>query len=192
VPIARLRIQETALLIVDVQERLMPAIADRERVTGNCAILLRMATELSVPSMVTEQYVKGLGRTVPEVSEAMGNPAARLEKTTFSAAVDLVREQLSRWRRSTVLVAGVEAHVCVLQTVLDLQAHGWQAFFVTDAISAGQRGQIPFAFQRMQLAGALPTGVLSAMYELMGDAKHESFRSCLELAKRIVPEERRK
>lgn len=185
-PIPRLAIPETALLIVDVQERLMPTIAERQRVCANCATLLRMATELSMPSMVTEQYVKGLGRTVPEVAEAMSNPAARLEKTSFSAAVDLLREQLQRWRRSTVLVAGVEAHVCVLQTVLDLQAHGWQAFYVTDAIAAGQPEQIPFAFERMRSAGALPTGVMSAMYELLGDASHPSFRTCLELTKKML------
>lgn len=161
----------------------MPTIEDRQRLVSSCATLLRMATELSVPSMVTEQYVSGLGRSVPEISEAMGNPAARLEKTRFSAAVDLVLEQLQRWKRSTVLVAGVEAHVCVLQSVLDLQAQGFQVFFVTDAISASQRDQIPHAFDRMRAAGALPTGVMGAMYELMGDATHPSFRTCLALVK---------
>jgi isochorismate hydrolase len=146
-----------------------------------------MANELAIPSLVTEQYVQGLGRTVPIVSQAMANPAARLEKTRFSAAVEMVVDQFRQWRRSTILVAGIEAHVCVLQSVLDLQASGFQCFVCTDAISAGQRDQIAPALQRMGAAGALPTGVMSAMYELMADARHPSFRACLELAKKIVP-----
>jgi nicotinamidase-related amidase len=84
-----------------------------------------------------------------------------------------------------VLVCGVEAHVCVLQTVLDLQAGGRQAFVCTDAVSASQRDQIQPALARMGAAGAVMTGVLSAMYELLGDCANENFRACLELAKSI-------
>src|SRR5262249_6854543 len=118
VPIPRLKAEETAILVIDVQERLMPTIVDRNKLCHNCAVLLRMANELAIPSLVTEQYVQGLGRTVDSVTAAMANPAARLEKTRFSAAVDMVVDQFRRWRRTTVIVAGIEAHVCVLQSVL--------------------------------------------------------------------------
>lgn len=184
-PIPRLDIPSTAILVIDVQERLMPSIVDRGRVETNCTLLLQMARELDIPAMVTEQYVKGLGRTVDAVAGAMPDPSWRIEKTQFSALIDLVDERLAEWRRPLVLVAGVEAHVCVLQTVLDLQATGRQAFVVTDAVSAGQRDQITPAFERMTRAGAVLTGVVSAMYELLHDARHPGFRACLELAKRV-------
>lgn len=184
-PIPRLRIPETALLVIDVQERLMPAIVDRERVTTNCAILLRMADALELPYFVTEQYPRGLGRTVEEVASAMSDQSRRVEKTRFTAAIDIILEELVAWRRPTVLLAGVEAHVCVLQTVLDLQAEGLQSFMCTDAISASQPGQVGPAFERMQAAGGVPTGVLAAMYELMEDATHPAFRVCLDLARAV-------
>lgn len=184
-PIPRLRAEQTALLVIDVQERLMPTIVDRQRLENNCGILLRLASELKIPYLVTEQYPRGLGRTVDAVAAVMADPSQRVEKTRFSALVDVVDEQLTAWNRTSILICGIEAHVCVLQTVLDLQATGRQCFVCTDAISASQRDQIAPAQQRMQRAGAVLTGVMSAMYELLGDAQHPSFRACLELAKAV-------
>jgi nicotinamidase-related amidase len=184
-PIPRLRIDDTALLVIDVQERLIPTIVDADRIVQNCAILLRMAHELGIPATVTEQYVKGLGRTVDSVAEALADQAARIEKTRFSAAIELVIDSLQSQRRGTVLICGLEAHVCVLQTVLDLHAGGRQCFVCIDAVSAGQREQIPYAYERMKDAGAVMTGIVSAMYELLEDSTHPSFRSCLELAKSV-------
>lgn len=184
-PIPRLRIDDLSLLVIDLQERIMPSMAERERVCLHATLLLRMANELGIPALLTEHCVQKMGRTVPDVALAVPNPAARVEKSTFSAALDLVVDQFRRWRRSTVLIAGIEAHVCVLQTVLDLQDSGFQCFVVTDAITSGQRDQVAPALERMRAAGALPTGVVSAMYELMGDANHPSFRACLELAKSV-------
>jgi nicotinamidase-related amidase len=119
------------------------------------------------------------------VAVAMSDQSRRVEKTRFSACVELVEEQLQTWRRNSVLICGIEAHVCVLQTVLDLQAAGRQCFVCTDAISASQRDQIPHALQRMTRAGAIQTGVMSSLYELLGDAAHPKFRDCLSLAKAI-------
>jgi nicotinamidase-related amidase len=184
-PIPRLRIDDTVVLVVDVQERLMPTIVDRDRLTANCAILLRMAAELGLPYLVTEQYPHGLGRTVDNVAAAMADQSRRIEKTRFSACVELVDEQIAAWGRGTVLVCGIEAHVCVLQTVLDLHAGGRQCFVCSDAVSASQREQIGPAYRRMERAGAIVTGVMSAMYELLGDATHPGFRGCLELAKAV-------
>ena len=115
----------------------------------------------------------------------MSDRSRRVEKTRFSSLVDVVDERISGWRRSTVLICGIEAHVCVLQTVLDLQASGRQSFLCTDAISSSQRDQLEPAYDRMTAAGAVRTGVMSAMYELLADASHPAFRSCLELAKAV-------
>lgn len=184
-PVPRLNAENTVLLVVDVQERLMPVIADRKRLVNNCAVMVRMASELGIPTLLTEQYVKGLGRTVPEIADCMPDPSRRVEKTRFSALVDVIDDQINRWRRSDVLVCGIEAHVCVLQTVLDLQATGRQTWLVSDAISASKADQIPLAFRRMERAGSIPTGVISSMYELMEDATHPAFRTLLKLAKAV-------
>jgi len=106
-------------------------------------------------------------------------------KTRFSAYTSDVAAQLRTLNRSQILVCGIEAQVCVLQTVLDLAAHGRQPFLVTDAISATDASQIAPAFRRMEHANAMATGTLSAMYELLQDATHPHFKACLELAKRI-------
>lgn len=186
--IARLRPEETALLVVDVQERLMPTIAAAPRIEANCAILARAAGLLGMPVVCTEQYVKGLGHTVSAVREALPAGTAVIEKTRFSAAVPEALAALAAGGRRSVLVCGVEAHVCVLQSVLDLAAAGHRVFHATDAISSGQRDQVPHAFRRMELAGAVPTGTLGAMYELVADAADPRFRGILALAKQVVKE----
>lgn len=163
----------------------MPTIVDRDRIANNCAILIRIAEELHIPYLVTEQYPAGLGRSVHAIEAAMTDPSRRIEKTRFSALVELVDQHLLRWNRRSILIAGVEAHVCVLQTVLDLHATGRQCFVCTDAVSAGQRDQIPYALRRMERAGAVMTGVLSALYEMLADSSHPSFRACLNLAKEL-------
>jgi nicotinamidase-related amidase len=184
-PVPRLRIQDTALIVIDVQERLMPTIVDRHRVVNNAAVLIRMATELGLPHVITEQYPRGLGRTVDEIAAVMADPSQRIEKTRFSAMIDIVQHLLDGWNTGTVLLAGVEAHVCVLQTALDVLASGRSCFVCSDAVSAGQHDQIGPAMRRWERAGAITTGVLSAMYELLGDSTHERFRACLELAKAV-------
>lgn len=184
----RMRPEDTLLLVVDVQERLMPTIAAAPRVEANCAILARAAGTLGMPVICTEQYVKGLGHTVAPVREALPATAHVIEKTRFSALVDGVRSALRTHRTPNVLVCGVEAHVCVLQTVLDLAGAGWTVFHATDAISAGQPDQVAPAFRRMERAGALPSGTLGAMYELVADAADPRFRDILALAKQVAKE----
>ena len=184
--IPRLRIDQTALLVIDMQERLMPTIEQAARVIHNASIMLRMAAATGMPYLITEQYPQGLGRTVDAINRAMTDQSRRIEKTKFSACIDLVHEQLLAWRRGTVLICGVEAHVCVTQTTLDLLATGRQVFLVGDAISASQPDQIAPALQRMTTAGAVQTGVLAAMYELLGDSTHPAFRTCLDLAKTVA------
>lgn len=185
-PIPRLCPASTTLLVIDVQERLMPTIAAAPRVEANCAILARAAGVFGMPVICSEQYVRGLGHTVPPVREALPKGSMVVEKTRFSALTDEVRAALQSTGRPNVLVCGVEAHVCVLQSALDLLASGWRVFHATDAISSGQRDQVEPALRRIETAGGVPTGTLGAMYELAGDAAHPSFRDLLALAK-LVP-----
>lgn len=185
-PIPRLHPDRVALLVIDVQEKLIPAIHQSQRLVHNCSLLLRFASEMNLPCLATEHYPQGLGRTVEGISDAMIDETRRIEKTRFSGAIDVVLQQLTAWRRTQVLVCGIEAHVCVLLSVLDLQAAGYQCFVVSDAVAASQVDQIEWAFRRMESAGAVPTGVMSAMYEILGDASHPSRRAVVDLARTIA------
>lgn len=184
-PIPRLSLDRTALLVIDVQERLLPTIFDSERVVANCAAALELAKVLGLPAIVTEQYTKGLGHSSPAIAAAAAGHASVFEKTRFSALVPEVDALLTSRRCDDVLVCGVEAHVCVQQTVLDLLATGRQPFLLSDAISAGRPDQIQPAFRRMERAGATPSGVLGAAYELLGDAAHPHFKGVLGVVKTL-------
>jgi nicotinamidase-related amidase len=184
-PIPRLHRSDTALLVIDVQERLAPTIHRGEDVAVNCGILLDVADALGLRTIVTEQYVRGLGHSVQQVRDHIRPGTPVIEKTRFSAVVPEVRALLDGWGTASVLLCGVEAHVCVLQTALDLLAGGRQVFLATDAISSGQRDQIGPAFERMVRAGAALTGTLGATYELLGDASDPAFRACLGIVKSV-------
>jgi nicotinamidase-related amidase len=156
-----------------------------DRVVANCAAALRIAETLGLPAIVTEQYTKGLGHSAPAILEAAGSHAKIFEKTRFSALTPEVDALLSARRCDDVLICGVEAHVCVQQTVLDLLASGRQPFLLTDAISAGRVDQIAPAFRRMERTGATASGVLGAAYEILGDAAHPQFRAVLGIVKTL-------
>jgi len=173
--------------VIDVQDRLLPTIFDGERVVANCTSALEVARVLGLPAIVTEQYTKGLGHSAPAIAAAAAGHAKVFEKTRFSALIPEVDALLSARRCDDVLICGVEAHVCVQQTVLDLLATGRQPFLLTDAISAGRPDQIMPAFRRMERAGATPSGVLGAAYELLGDASHPQFRAVLGVVKTLRP-----
>ena len=182
----RLSIDDALLLVVDIQERLMPTISDQDRLQTNASILLRMASLLGLPSVVTEQYPRGLGATVGAVKAALDADTPVFEKTLFSAITPEVEAWIEATGRRQVLVCGIEAHICVLQSVQDLRAKDYEVFLCLDAISAGQATMVAPAVRRMEAVGAVPTGVLSAMYELMGDKQHPAFKQCLVLAKDAV------
>jgi len=184
-PIPRLHPSRTALLVIDVQERLLPTIFDAERVVANCAAAIEVAKVLGLPTIVTEQYVKGLGHSAPAIAQAAAGCATVFEKTRFSAALPEVEALLAAKRCDDILICGVEAHVCVQQTVLDLLAAGRQPYLLTDAISAGRPDQISPAFRRMERAGAVPSGVLGAAYELLADAANPHFKSVLGVVKTL-------
>lgn len=186
-PIPRLSLERTALLVIDVQDKLLPTIFDADRVVANCATALELAKILGMPAIVTEQYTKGLGHSAPAIAAAAASHAKIFEKTRFSALIPEVDALLSAHRCDDILVCGIEAHVCVQQTVLDLLATGRQPFLLTDAISAGQTDQISPALRRMERSGASPSGVLGAIYELLGDAAHPQFKSVLRVVKTLVP-----
>lgn len=183
--IPRLDRADTTLLVVDVQEKLLPAMHDPDRLLQRCTFAARLASLFNLPTIVTEQYVRGLGHTVPSLRSALPPGTLTFEKTRFSACIDPARDALASTHRRTVLLCGIEAHVCVLQTVLDLRAAGHFVFILSDAVSSGEPDQVSHAFHRMESAGAFATGCVSAAYELARDASDPAFRDLLTLVKPI-------
>ena len=165
-----------ALVVVDVQEAFRPAVLDFEQVARNVATLVRGARILGLPTLVTEQYPKGLGRTVPEVTRAPrrdsdreGRPSARSTRTGFAGA-------LHEAGRDQVLLCGIEAHVCVNQTAEDLIADGIEVHVAQDAVTSRTAENRALGLHKMERSGAVATSVETALFELLRQAGTPEFK----------------
>lgn len=177
VPARTLDRARTALVVIDVQEAFAKAVERFEEVARQTAILAEGARVLGLPVVVTEQYPRGLGDTVPVVREALGD-VSRLPKTVFSAArvdgFDLAgREQ--------ALVCGIETHVCVSQTAHDLLARGVEVHVAVDAVSSRTAANRELGLRKMQESGAILTSVETALFELLGAAGSDEFKAIQKL-----------
>ncbi|HET7833355.1 MAG TPA: hydrolase [Gallionella sp.] len=177
--------EHAVLVVIDIQDRLCAAM-DRDRlhqVVRNAGILLESAQELEVPVIFTEQYVKGLGPTVAGLKEKA--PAAAChEKMTFSCCGNgAFLDQLKLGGRTQVIVCGMETHVCVLQTVIDLLSDGFTVHVVKDAVMSRSNDNRQTALEAMTLAGAVPTSTESVVFQLLKVAGTDSFRKLSKLVK---------
>lgn len=172
------------LLVVDVQEKLVVALSDasRERLIANCRFLVEGATLFGVPVVATEQYPKGLGSTVASLADLI---AERPAKTQFSAleCTGWGTAAASSDDRFQVVVAGMESHVCVLQTVLDLLAAGYQTFVVVDAIAGRRDLDHQVALERMANSGATLTTAEAVLFEWCESASAPEFKQLSALVK---------
>ena len=169
--------QEAVLLIIDVQTRLMAAMEDRDRVCRNTGILLTAARELHIPVVVTEQYPKGLGPTVPEVAELLPQDVHMLEKSSFDAARDGLLPVLEALGRRSVLVCGTETHVCVYQTVRSLLEAGYQVFAAEDAICSRAPHNYRSGLALMDRMGACVLTAEGAAFDLLKVAQGPAFKA---------------
>ena len=171
-----------ALVVVDVQEAFRPAVLDFEQVARNVAILARAARILELPTLVTEQYPKGLGHTVPEVSEHLD--VTPIEKVAFSAVdADGFAGALHAAERDQVLLCGIETHVCVNQTVLDLLDEDVEVHVATDAVGSRTDANREAGLAKMERSGAVATSVETALFELLGRAGTPEFKEVQALIK---------
>jgi nicotinamidase-related amidase len=172
---------DTALLVVDVQEKLAPVIAQSARVIWNVRRLIDGAKILGLPVVGTEQYPKGLGPTVNELAERLGPTPSKL---TFSCGgCPELFEQLQGRGIHKILVCGMEAHVCVQQTVLDLLADGWRVFVAADAVGSRFEVDYRIALGRMDSAGATLTTTEAALFEWCEVAGTPEFKEISRLAR---------
>jgi len=175
----------TALLLVDVQERLVPAIRDHARVVWNCRRLIDGARVLGIPVAGTEQYPRGLGATVAPLAERLGELPSKLR---FSAGgCPAIFEEWQSRGIDKLLVCGIEAHVCVQQTVLDLLAHGWRVYVAVDAVGSRFEVDLHTALRRMDSAGATLTTSEAALFEWCEVAGTPDFKEIARLVQETPP-----
>ena len=175
------------LLIIDVQEKLVPHIADGNVAAANCLRLVRYARRLGVPITITEHYSKGLGPTVSSIREAAGNDTPCLEKIAFSCWRDeAIRTRISaleREGRDQIVVAGTETHVCVGQTVLELLHHDKTVFVVADAVGSRQAAVRDLALERFRDAGGNIVVQEMIGFEWLGRGDDPAFKDLIQLIK---------
>lgn len=170
---------EATLLVVDIQTGLLPAIADGQRVCEAAAWLLRLAGKLQVPVVVSEHFPEKIGETVPELLEVLPPAAERVRKTAFSAVRDGVLEGTAVGRAEQVVVAGTEAHVCVLQTVLDLLEADKRVFVVAESVGSRRAEDRLLALERMRQAGAVVVCREMVAFEWLERGGTDLFRDVL-------------
>jgi nicotinamidase-related amidase len=179
----RILTADTQVLVVDVQERLLPAMADSQGLLERTIKLLTGMDLFGVPFTVSEQYPKGLGPTVPELATLLAGHAV-LPKLSFSCWEDAaLNAALSASGRKTVVLVGIEAHVCVLQTALDLAAAGYQPVVVADAVASRHPTDKDLALERLRQEGILVTGLESLLFELCRSAENPGFKALSKLVK---------
>jgi nicotinamidase-related amidase len=176
----RLDRDRAALVVVDVQEAFRKALPDFEQVAGAVSALVQGAEAMDLPIVVTEQYPKGLGPTVPEVAERLPEQVEPIEKLRFSAAE---AKGFDLGGRDQALICGIETHVCVNQTVLDLLESGIEVHVAVDAVGSRTEANRELGLQKMERSGAILTSVETALFELLRGSDAAEFKQVQELVK---------
>ncbi len=169
----RLVASSSLLCVIDVQERLLPVVPDGTRVVARCCRLASAAGILDVPRVLTEQYPKGLGSTPPALASLL--PPAEAKMTFSSAGCEVVAKALAGGL-TTVVLAGLETHVCVSQTALDLLAQGLHVFIAVDAVASRHAIDHETALRRLEVAGAVLTTTEAILFEWCRSAEHPRFQ----------------
>ena len=179
----RIQKENTAGLVIDIQERLYPHIHENVAVARNTGILVAGLKVLGVPVLVTQQYTRGLGTTIPGLLDLLkGFPV--IEKTAFSCCdePEFIRA-LAETHKQYILIAGIESHVCVLQTVIDMIERGYHPVLVEDCVSSRKENDKTISVRRMRKEGAIVTSYESILFELCRFSGTDEFKSISKLVK---------
>ncbi len=181
-----LRRDDTVLLLIDLQAPFLTQITERDRVVARCEFLARACGILGVPTILTVQYAERMGDVIPEIRDAAPDTigATPLDKLCFSCAgsepfMDLLRAQ----NRRQILIGGVETHICVAQTALDLAHRGYQVHVAADAVSSRGMDRHKLGMEKMRDSGITPCAAEQAVYELLEHAEAAEFKQILALVK---------
>jgi len=171
------------LLLVDVQEKLV-AMLEKNTVVKKSNILLKAANILGIPTIVTEQYPQGLGKTVDYVAEQINENTEIFEKTSFSVLKDEgFLEKLKSYGKKQIIIGGIEAHICVHQTTADLLEQGFDVYVVKDACASRKKDDFKTGIRLMKHNGARITDTEIVLFELLKSSKHPKFKEIQALVK---------
>ncbi len=175
---------ECLLLCIDYQKKLLAKIDKAETITKNAIIMIRAAKVLGIPIIVTEQYPKGLGRTVKDIVEALGREYKPIEKNCFNCfGSPEFTTKLESTGHRCLLVMGIESHVCVIQTVLEALKRKYEVHLLEDTISSRTSENRRIAMDRMVREGAIPSSVEMTIYEILKTSESPEFKRILEFVK---------
>jgi nicotinamidase-related amidase len=178
-----MNINDSILVVIDCQTKLMPAIKDTDELEKTVVKLAKGIKALDVPVVVTQQYTKGLGPTTDDICEALGE-FEPIEKVTFSAmGTEEFVEAMKAAGRKNVIMTGTETHICVQQTTLELLEAGYNVYLVQDCVGSRKDNDKNIACQRMAAAGAVVTTYEAVLYELLKGAKAEGFKAVSAIVK---------
>lgn len=180
----RIRKKNTVAVVIDVQEKLFPVIAENNILEEKLNRFINGLKVLGVDILVTEQYTKGLGTTIESIKNSLENYYLPLEKMSFSCCgLDTFEKKLKESGKNTVIITGIESHVCVLQTVLDLLDKGYIVVVVEDCISSRNLNDKRIAVERMRDEGAIITTYESILFEMLEHSGTEEFKSISRIVK---------
>ncbi|KAI9275645.1 Isochorismatase-like protein [Phascolomyces articulosus] len=182
--IAKIAPQSSALFVCDIQERFKGVIWQFPSVITVANKMIKVSRHLDIPIVVTEQYPKAFGPTVQELD--VSDAAINMSKTKFSMFLPEVESVLKKNNTKSVILVGIESHVCVLQTALDLLENNYDVHVLADGVSSQNHSEIGIALQRMRSAGATITTSESIMFQLVQDSKHEKFKGISALVKEYM------
>ena len=170
-------------IAIDFQEKLLPAMSNDRTLENKVCRFFAGARIMELPVVVTQQYTKGLGDTTAPIKEALGD-FDHVEKKSFSAIgePEFVK-QVEELGKKTILMTGIEAHICVEQTTLDLLERGYDVFLVTDCIGSRKEEDLKGAVMRMVQAGAVPVTYEAVLYEMLGEASGDRFKAISKIVK---------
>ena len=178
-----LTIENACLVVIDIQEKLLPVMAEPEPVVRNAAVLIQIAKTLNIPILWCRQVPKALGPTVKELSSLLKD-VEPIDKSTFSCCGEQVfMERIDGLKAQTAVLCGIESHVCVFQTAMDLIQHGLSVHVAEDAVSSRTDENKQIGLRRMAKEGAVITSTEMLLFELLRDAKHPKFRELAKLIK---------
>jgi len=176
--------EETILAVIDMQEKLLPVIAGHEEIADKTRRLIDGANALGVDVVVTEQYPKGLGNTCPDIAEHLASGTPVVEKTGFSIFRETeFRKILSAKKRRNLIVCGIEADICVMQSCFDALSAGYRVLVAANAIGSRSTADRDLAIAALRNAGALVVSVDSLLFLLLGDAKNPAFKTISRLVR---------
>src|SRR5215475_10768419 len=172
---------QCALIVIDIQQKLLPPIFQKEQLVRNAQLLIRAAGTLEIPALASTQYSKGLGGTVPEIRSLLGD-AEPVDKTLFSCfGSDVFCGLLKRFpeQRRTLLLCGMESHICVMQTALAALREGYLVHVASDAVSSRTEWNWKIGLDRMRAAGAILSSTETIIYELLRSSSSAAFKELL-------------